>query len=361
MSHSRFWNLVGKKLSGEALPEELDEINELLIAHPEWLYSSEQITKYWKEKENDQEDYDAELAFEIHLAKLKEAGIELPALESPAPVSDFTDQEKKPKNYKKSLVFVVLLFMVSAGVLIWYNNTGKNKVQELPYNNFSEVSTKQSSRSKLVLPDSTVVWLNSGSTLTYSENFGTASRNTKLKGEAFFEVKKSSIPFLIQANGVQIKVLGTAFNVKSYPGETTETSLIRGKIEITLDQRPGEKFILKPNEKLVVSAESKKQQNRSRTEPIVVLSGLTFTPDNTIIETSWMQNKLVFQDASFSDLAKTMERWYGVNIDIQNEKLGAERFTGTFTTETIQEALEGLQISTPFRFTIKSNSIVITR
>ncbi|MGZ5190133.1 MAG: FecR family protein [Flavisolibacter sp.] len=363
MSINRFWNLIGKKLAGEALPEELEEINELLKAHPEWLYSSEQIAKYWKNNKNNHEDYDAELAFEIHLAKLKDAGVELPALESAASDSDFIIQEKKQINYKKTLLFIVLLFMVTASGIIWYNYTGKRKVQEVPSNNFSEVSTKQRS-SKLVLPDSTIVWLNSGSTLTYSENFGTINRNTKLEGEAFFEVKESTIPFLIQANGVQIKVLGTAFNVKSYPEEkTTETSLIRGKIEITLDQRPGEKFLLNPNEKLIVSTEPelKKLQRRSKTEPIVVLSGLTFTTDNTIIETSWMQNKLVFQDESFSDLTKTMERWYGVNIDIQNEKLKAERFTGTFTTETIQEALEGLQMSTPFRFTIKLNSIVITR
>ena len=70
MSINRFWNLVGKKLSGEALPEELDEINALLKEHPEWLYSSEQIAKFWKGNEQKHDDYDAELAFEIHLAKL---------------------------------------------------------------------------------------------------------------------------------------------------------------------------------------------------------------------------------------------------------------------------------------------------
>ena len=178
MSINRFWNLVGKKLSGEALPEELDEINALLKEHPEWLYSSEQIAKFWKGNEQKHDDYDAELAFEMHLAKLKEAGIELPVLESTIPVSDFTDYEKKPKNYKKALVFVVLIFMVVTGGLIWYNYTDKSKGKELPASHFSEVSTKLRSRSKLVLPDSTVVWLNSGSKLTYSENFGTSNRRT---------------------------------------------------------------------------------------------------------------------------------------------------------------------------------------
>lgn len=364
MSHSRFWNLVGKKLSGEALPEELDEINTLLKSHPELQYTTEQIEKYWREKGHKHEEYDAELAFEMHLVKLKDAGIILPALESSVDVSEFAEPEKKSKKYKKTLVFVVLLVMGATGGIIWYTNHNQSGLQQAASKNFSQVSTKQGSKSKLVLPDSTVVWLNSGSTLTYSENFGTVNRNTTLIGEAFFEVKKGSVPFMIHANSVQIKVMGTAFNVKSYPGEkTTETSIIRGKVEITMDQRPGEKFILNPNEKLIVTTEPelKKQQITTKTEPIVVLSGLTFTPDHTILETSWMQNKLVFQDESFSDLAKNMERWYGVNIEIQNENLRAERFTGTFTTETIQEALEGLQMSTSFRFTIKSNSIVITR
>jgi transmembrane sensor len=363
MSHSRFWNLVGKKLSGEALPEELNELNTLMKAFPELQYSAEQIEKYWKAENYRQDNYDAELAFEMHLLKLKGSGIVLQDLEMPPAISEFTDEKKPAFNYKKTLAFVVLIGMILTAGLIWYNSRDDKSV-ELPSKNISEVSTKPRDKSKLVLPDSTVVWLNSESTLTYSENFGVTNRNTKLTGEAFFEVKKSTVPFIIHANGVQIKVLGTAFNVKSYPKEKrTETSLVHGQVEITMDQRPGEKFILNPNEKLVVSTEPelKKQQNRTKMEPIVVLSGLTHAPDDMIIETAWVQNKLAFQDESFSELAKTMERWYGVSIEIMNEKLAGERFTGTFTTESIQEALEGLQMSTPFKFSIKSNSIIITR
>jgi ferric-dicitrate binding protein FerR (iron transport regulator) len=229
----------------------------------------------------------------------------------------------------------------------------------------SEVSTPIGAKStKIVLPDSTVVWLNAGSRLTYNEKFGQDNRNTTLTGEAFFDVKKSSIPFIIHAQALRIRVTGTAFNVKSYPNEkTTETSLIRGSLEITLDKRPGEKFILRPNEKLVVSNDTSRtrQKTATRNEPIVMISGITQATDSTVIETSWVDNKLAFQNETFDELANRMERWYGVEIDFRDEQVAHERLSGTFTNETIQEALERLQLTTNFQFTIKANNITITQ
>lgn len=361
MSQNRFWNLLGKKLSGEALPEELQELDQLMKDHPDLIYSVGHIEDLWKQGIKTTDDYDAELAFEMHLNNLKNAGIQLPVLENPVDVSEFTDEDR-PAFKKRILAFSLAACVLLVIALAWQFNSDKTE-EPFAIKKFSEVSTHPGSKTKLILPDSTAVWLNAGSKLTYSENFGTANRNTTLSGEAFFDVRKSTIPFVIHANGVQIKVLGTAFNVKSYPNEkTTETSLVRGRVEITLDLRPGERFILKPNEKLVVTNEQAEvKQAERKKEPLVVLSGLTHTIDNDIVETSWVENKLIFQDESFTELARKMERWYGVSIEIKNEKIANERFTGTFTTETVQAALEELQMIAPFRFTIKSNSIQITR
>ena len=142
----------------------------------------------------------------------------------------------------------------------------------------------------------------------------------------------------------------------------TETSLIRGTVEVTLDKRPGEKYLLKPNEKLVVChSENDTPVARQRSEPIVVLQSLLPVEDSTYIETSWVDNKLVFQDESFSDLAIKMERWYGVQIKFEDKKVAAQRLSGTFTTETVQEAMEALQLIISFHFTLKSNLITITK
>ena len=363
MAQNRFWNLLAKKLSGDASPLELEELEKLLNEQPELSYFAEQASNLWKQRKQPQDEYDAELAFELHLNRLKASGISLPELETALHDSEYAGEPHKKIPSKKLIAFLILAGLIISAAILWRSHSG-SAPSIIASKNQSEVSTKMGSKSKLVLPDGTVVWLNAGSTLTYGENFGTANRNTTLVGEAYFDVKKSSIPFVIHANTVQIKVLGTAFNVKSYPNDkTTETSLVRGRVEITLDKRPGEKFILNPNEKLVVTNEPAEVEKapEEKKQPIVVLSALTHSRDNSIVETSWVDNKLIFQDESFTELARRMERWWGVQITIEDEKISNERLTGTFTSETIQEALEELQMSTAFHFTIKSNSILITR
>ncbi|MFL5738644.1 MAG: FecR family protein [Flavisolibacter sp.] len=361
MSQNRFWNLLAKKFSGEAMPEEVQELEKLLRNNPEWVFAAEQIEALWKLQAKEDDRYEAELAFELHLHKQNRNGLYFPELHSPAVVPSLVNPKKFSRFRVIALAVLgsVVLFMSG---LTWNNLASKKEV--LLKKGLSEVSTKPGSKSKLVLPDSTVVWLNAGSRLTYNEQFGVSNRNTTLTGEAFFDVKKSSVPFIILAGQVHIKVMGTSFNVKSYPNEkTTETTLIRGRVEITLDHRPGEKFILRPNEKLVVSNELEevKQKQVEKKEPLVVLANLTHTGDNTIIETSWVDNKLVFQDESFIDVARKMERWYGVSIDIRDEKIAQYHLTGTFENETISQALSALQITAPFNFTFSQNKIFITQ
>jgi transmembrane sensor len=362
MTENRYWNLLAKKLAGDAGIEELQELESLIKSHPEWHYSTEFIENIWKVKPDEFNSYDSEIAFELHLDNLKKNGIDLDHAD-PLPVP-FSAQTLTRKSYKKAwtLAFSAVCLLV---LVLWIQHytsvpSGTPAVEKA----FSEVSTRFGSKTRMVLPDSSVVWLNAGSKLTYNEHFGITNRNTTLTGEAYFDVKKSTIPFTIMANGLHIKVLGTAFNVRSYPDENkTETSLIRGRVEITHDKRPGEVFILKPNEKLVIAnePEEKKPQATQTTEPKVVLSSLTHSADNTIVETSWVDNKLVFQDESFEEVAKRMEKWYNVRMDIKDQQLARVRLGGTFENENIRQALDALRIATPFNYTINENTILITR
>lgn len=363
MSQNQFWHLLAKKLSGEASAEEITKLETLMREHPEWVYAAAHIEDLWKIQQPEQDQYDTELAFEIHLNKLKEQGIYLQDIETTSSVSDFMPPENRPRK-KGVLLFSSVFVFASVMAFVFIKPFDKKQQLEPTAKNYSEVSTRLGSKSKLVLPDSTIVWLNSGSKLSYSENFGRSNRNTILSGEAFFEVRKSDIPFIIETNSIKVKVLGTAFNVKSYPNEkTTETSLIRGTVEVTLNKRPGEKFILKPNEKLVVSNEATDTiASKKKKDPIVVLSGLThFEVDQTIIETSWVNNKLVFQNDTFSEIAKKMERWYNVSIQITDEQLAQTRLTGTFENESVKQALTALQITAPFKFVITENEIIISK
>ena len=360
MSQSLFWYLFSKKLTSEASPEELLELENLLKQYPGLVYQAESIQNLWTQNKK-QEPYESELAFELHLNHLKENGITLQELEAPyAPEIN----EKPKSNWKRRWAFPVCAVIIFLSGFYLWKQTTSTVARLKSEKNYVEVSTRPGSKTKLVLPDSTVVWLNAGSRLTYSENFGTTNRNTTLSGEAFFDVKKSSVPFIIRANAIQIKVLGTAFNVKAYPDEkTTETSLMRGRVEIILDKRPGEPFILKPNEKLIVHTEPEKMKAKQseKKEPIAVLGSITRSDDSTVVETSWVQNKLIFQDESFAGVAKKMERWYGVHIAFKDEFVENDRLYGSFTTETITEALDALRIGFKFNYKIEGKNITIAK
>ena len=230
---------------------------------------------------------------------------------------------------------------------------------------YSEVSSPVGSKTKLVLPDSTVVWLNAGSKLTYNEHFGATNRNATLVGEAFFEVKKSTMPFIIHANTVQIKVLGTAFNVKAYPGDPKiETSLIRGSIEVTIKNRPDNKIMLSPNEKLIVKNEpaEKLLSKEGPAQPAIAFEKLHYNKnDSTIAETAWVADRLTVREETFEELTVKMERWYDVRIEIRMEELRNKVLSVTFEDETVDQSLEALKELFQFKYEKNGNNIIIHR
>lgn len=361
MSQDIFWNLLAKKLAKEATPEELVQLEELMCQHPEWLYSARHIQDMWALPFRNTNS-DSENAFQQQLTKLSENGVEITPW--------LNEQLTRPKTilFNKKRLYSILAAASILGLislLLFKISSNKN---HLSSQKFNEVSTHRGSSSKLTLPDGSTVWLNGGSKLIYDKDFGVKERYVTLEGEAFFDVVKKELPFVIQTKVIQIKVLGTTFNVKSYEDDpTTETSLVKGKVEITVNSRPEDKFILLPQNKLIVSNEivekntdSKKARTKKRL-PLVVLERLTyFERDSTIVETSWKENRLVFQDESFEDIARKMARWYNVEFVFENKNLAAEHLSGSFSDESIVQALEALQITTDFDFKIDQNKIFLT-
>jgi ferric-dicitrate binding protein FerR (iron transport regulator) len=363
MSEDIFWNLLAKKLAKEATPEELAHLEELMCQYPEWVYAARHIQDMWI-LPSGKHNSESEKAFQQQLNKMNENGIDT----SPWIVPPVTIQ--KTISFYKQRWLILLAAASVAGLISILLLSVFSHGNHLPQTRLHSVSTHLGSKSKIILPDGSVVWLNAGSKLNYDKDFGTNERHVTLEGEAFFDVvKMTNLPFIIQTKVIQVKVLGTVFNVKSYANEpTTETSLIKGKVEITINNRPEEKFMLLPDNKLIVSNEIlekdlviKPTQTKKRI-PLVALERLTYyEKDSTIVETSWKENRLVFQDESFEDIARKMERWYSVAFVFKNQNLKAERFTGSFTSETIIQALEALQIAADFKFKTDQNKIILTR
>lgn len=353
------WNLVAKKLAGEASPEEICELERLLKNNPELHYPMQTITDMWNSSVKPDREA-AEVAFSRHLDRMQEQQI---------------DFSPKGRSRRRTLL---LSLPVAVGfglltVLIWSSRRGPMQPAAVAHPVAaagSDIYTANGSRTHLTLPDGTLVWLNAGSRLTYGKNFNTTIREVSLTGEAFFDVARNSQkPFLIHTARIDVRVLGTSFNLKSYPTEkTTEATLIHGSIQVSIKDRPSEKIILKPNEKLVIANydgilhPTLPGKYIAPDKPIVAIRKPTYEQKTgTIIETSWVDNKLIFREENFSDLARQMERWYGVTIQFGDPALQQLQFTGSFKEETIGQALDALQYTAKFSYQIEGNLITISK
>ena len=366
------WNLIAKKLAREAGPEELRELEDLLRRNPELHYPIQTVADLW-EHTSPTDKHLAEEAFNRHLDRIDRLNIDYtPTLTI---VTDYEPQRRA--TFRRKAVLLIPGALILTGVIFLLNTHPSQQAAVAalarPVTPTSqEITTNSGSRTTITLPDNTKVWLNAGSHIQYGKDFTTGeNREVSLTGEAFFDVAPDAAhPFIIHTRKVDVRVLGTRFNLKSYPTDkTTEATLIRGSIEVSIHNRPSDKIILKPNEKLVVNNDDSLSLHKAprrrevRPESLVVISKPTYEQHSgAIIETSWVDNKLIFQDEEFSDLAKQMERWYGVSIRFDDARLQELRFTGTFEKETIRQALDALKLTAQtirFDYTIEGTMITI--
>ncbi len=239
----------------------------------------------------------------------------------------------------------------------------KNSISESTH--YNEITVPKGSKSYVVLADSTKVWLNAGAKFRYPGNFQENSRKVFLEGEAFFDVsKKKNMPFFVNMTGMNIKVLGTRFNVKAYADEKNiEATLLEGSIEIVglkSDKEDEKNLRLKPGQKLILVKDKPAQQHDGE-KPVKIEHAEVITLHNTEPEVSWKEDKLIFYKERFENVKIKMERWYGVTIDIQDPEILDYRFSGTFDKETFGQALTALKNAAKFNYKIKKKHVVITR
>jgi ferric-dicitrate binding protein FerR (iron transport regulator) len=367
------WQLVARMLAGEATGQELEELEHLLRSNPELYYPLQIITGLWRQS-GPEEQKKAEEAFSRHLDRMAALHIDL---ESDSP--SLAEEMKQTKARRRrlfvgigvgcavvGLVAGTFLFRRPADQLVKRDAVTGRQEQ------LSEVTTREGSRTNLYLPDGTRVWLNAASRITYAKDFGAAgAREVTLSGEAFFDVARNPArPFVIHTSRVDIKVLGTSFNIKSYPTEnTTEAVLVRGSIEVDIHNRANKTVILKPNEKLIIDNDDSASVlprtvvhhdgNLFPRVPVTIRKPNYEPTTGAMIETSWVDNKLIFRDESFDELARQMERWYGDTIRFARPELEQLQFTGSFEQETIKQALDALKLTAAFNYSLSGNQINI--
>jgi ferric-dicitrate binding protein FerR (iron transport regulator) len=242
------------------------------------------------------------------------------------------------------------------------------------------ISVPAGSVATVLLPDSTKVWLNAESTLTYDpEKFGKRSRDVQLTGEAYFDVtRRGRKAFTVNTSKIRITVYGTRFNVKAYPEDATiETTLEEGKIELTriaagkktktrpVILQPDQRAVLVKNEgrlllsDVITTAPGDKEGNRE----ISVKSGKLLVADkvDTEVYTSWKDGRLIIRGEPLEHLAKKLERRYDVQIIFRDNDSKALRFTGILENETLEQVLFAIRLTSPIRYTIDHKTVYLEK
>lgn len=236
--------------------------------------------------------------------------------------------------------------VLKGGELI-YNN-GKTS-GELAYNT---VSIPYGKRFVLTLSDGTRAHLNSGSTLRYPVRFGQGrNREVFLKGEGHFEVTKDRVhPFLVNTDAINVRVLGTRFNISAYPEDAyVNTVLVEGSVSL-FGQGQNAGSI---NPKILEPGHMASWEKRERT--------MTIEEADTNLYTDWMDGKIVFDHMPFREILKKLERHYNVSISNDYSALDEIRFTARFDTETVDEVLRAFKKNHPIHYTIDGRKILIKK
>jgi len=270
---------------------------------------------------------------------------------------------------------VILLAFSASGALFYFigRNSAAPAVQSI-----NKLVVPLGSKAWFSLSDGTVVTLNAGSTLNVSQDYGVNNRIVRLDGEGYFNIAKDKDnPFVVQTPFLNIRALGTEFNIKAYSADRTiETTLVSGSLQIepVKEINQGQITVLKPNQKLTFfkadssftsGSEMKEKEETARSENIKKIRTVPVTrlvTENVNVDpvTSWKENRWIFEQQSLSQIAIDLERKFDVQIIFDSERLKSYRFTATILAEPIEQVLMALSMAAPVTYKIRGRVVTLS-
>ncbi len=249
-------------------------------------------------------------------------------------------------NFRWLQVAAVFLVMGVAGILVRHNYSAKN---QLPAT-FTEITAVKGIKKEITLKDGTTVFLNSGSSVFVSSDFGVNNRTVKLTGEAFFHVHRDvTKPFIIHTGKLATTVLGTSFDVDAYPEDDhVKVTVATGKVKVEGTDKAGQHHLfaksLTHNQALVY--------NKIKDTHMIKIS-------NADSISSWRSNHLIFDNASYPEIARTLSRWYGLDVELGTTAENPKRYTLSFYNERVDKVLHVLSNLTGMTYTIQGKKVII--
>lgn len=258
-------------------------------------------------------------------------------------------ENRRFNRYGWMKVAASVLLAIALSTTTYYIGKNSRQPDQQPMAWFETV-TPAGSQSKVVLPDRSVVWVNAASSLKYSMAFNKQNREVSLTGEAYFEVAKDSLrPFIVKSGKLDIKVLGTSFNVKAYENEETiDVALVSGKVNVRLandEKKNTEEIVLLPNRMMSYDKET------SQVEISEVKGSSMY---------AWTKGRIEFDEQPFDRIARDLERKFNVRIRINSKSLHNEIFTGSFSADqTLDYILREVDVEKKYTWKHVDNEFVI--
>ncbi|MDO5664333.1 MAG: FecR family protein [Bacteroidia bacterium] len=249
-------------------------------------------------------------------------------------ISSFIPEKKSLRNY--FFIAASLTLLLIGGLFTILHHQKKSP------EHFFTTETPYGEKSKIIMPDGTIIWLNSGSTLTYSDKYGTKNREVLLQGEAYFEVEKGKQNFTVKTNNHSVIVKGTKFNISAYPDDAVlSTTLLEGKVELKYKNRS---FDMDPGETVEVDIHAN-----------IVKRMMSKTTTNM-----WTQNRLEYDNIQLGVLLKKLSREYARTILLKNDSLRNQSFSISINTkEELTEVLNAISKITPIKIINKNDTITL--
>lgn len=243
-------------------------------------------------------------------------------------------------------IAAVILVVVSV-TLIW-NSVKRGQIdQTLTAINSKtlEKSTGFGELSKVILSDGSNVELNAGSLIRFTEKFSGQTREVRLNGQAYFNVARNeNKPFIIKTGVLQVTVLGTSFDVKSFDDDDyAMVTVVSGQVKVN---SPEEEFIITPNEQVYFQKSTGKLIKRK------------VEAENFV---KWTKETLYFNQTPVKEMVRQLERWYNVKIVVNDSGLFSKTVTGEYTNEKLTFILKSLEFSLHIKYEIKGNEIILSK
>ena len=258
-------------------------------------------------------------------------------------------RKKKVLPLRKAFMRVAAVALLALGISalsIYVYQRTDNSLQNA---SMCHMEVPLGSQTKLTLPDGTVVRLNSGSTLSYASAFQSGKeREVFLQGEGYFEVEKNpQKPFIVHVNEINVKVLGTTFNVRGYEEDALiKVCLLEGKVNVYALDSPDKAIALKPGEQATYD---KKSRNMSHSQA------------DTWQTTQWTTGRLSFVNARIPEILKEVERRYDVKFHIQSRQMEEEIFSGSISTKlSVDEILDYIDVDNKYSRSRNGNIITLS-